>query len=167
MAARNGTLQTIQAQKASLGLTPFETEIDAIHQPSTLPTDLTRERGTVNKGDVVCLPSGNSREWRKSSAKVWYAYVQGVHHQGKNLTLDMLWLFQPYDTINGAVTYPFPNELFLSDNCDCGSRAIDATQVLGTVKVHWHVRNPRNCLISLFAKSSGRCTRMIVTTLSP
>jgi DNA (cytosine-5)-methyltransferase 1 len=56
--------------------------------------------------------------------------------------LDIIWLYEPYDTTFGSAYYPFPNELFLSDNCECGTSAIDVECVVGKVDVTWSPPDP-------------------------
>ncbi|GAB7360872.1 hypothetical protein MBLNU230_g0858t1 [Neophaeotheca triangularis] len=139
-------LQEVQKRKRALGLTPFKTSTrelarkswEVIARPDTIPAD------QVRQGDVICLPADNSGRWRKSSAKQWYAYVQAVQDDGKDRRLDVLWMYEPSDTTIGKANYLYENELFLSDNCSCGSDALDPAQVTSKVEVEWRVTDPSN-----------------------
>lgn len=72
--------------------------------------------GSIRIGDVVAVDSDVGGAW-KSSSRLWYGYVQAVD-QG---ILKLLWLYSPVDTSLSDMHYPFGNELFLSDHCNCGA----------------------------------------------
>ncbi|PKK51823.1 hypothetical protein CI102_3282 [Trichoderma harzianum] len=63
----------------------------------------------------------------------WFALVQSVHVNKKGMrTFDVIWYYQPVDTLCGLMKYPWKNELFLSDHCSCAETSkIDESEVLG------------------------------------
>jgi len=58
------------------------------------------------------------------------------------MKLDIIWLYESFDTTLGSAYYPFSNELFFSDNCACGRDAIDIACVEATVEVSFFVQDP-------------------------
>lgn len=56
--------------------------------------------------------------------------------------LDIIWLYSPKETTLGSAYYPFENELFFSDYCSCGDKAIDIACVAGKVQVTYFVTDP-------------------------
>ncbi|KAK4069670.1 uncharacterized protein Triagg1_6800 [Trichoderma aggressivum f. europaeum] len=75
------------------------------------------------------------RELSEGSADVdrWFALVQSVHVNEKGVrTFDVIWYYQPVDTLCGLMKYPWNNELFLSDHCSCSETSkIEENEVLG------------------------------------
>ena len=139
-------LRRIHAAKSKLGLTHFgldRSNNTALLTPKTQGSASPRITPCISVGDVVCLDADCEGNW-KSGSSTWYAYVQGrrVDEQTQATLLDVLWLYEPHDTTLGAAYYPYWNELFLSDNCECGRDAIDAAYVKGKVDVSWYAKNP-------------------------
>jgi DNA (cytosine-5)-methyltransferase 1 len=132
----------VELRKSKLGLTPGTFHNDANDDSrgnagaSHCPIPLLQKADHVVKGDVVALRPEDSGSW-KSTVPVWYAYVQDIREH----RLDILWLYQPSDTTLGNARYPFPNELFMSDNCGCDRSStrdsIDIDQVLGIAHISW------------------------------
>ena len=113
--------------------------------PQSPPESLNASTGlAVDEGDVVCVPP-NENGW-KSTAQVWYAYVQRVRvlkeRTEERTVLDVLWLYEAADTTLGEANYPFNNELFFSDNCSCGEDALDLDYIIGKVDVSFFATNP-------------------------
>lgn len=124
----------VSKRKLELKLTPLGV-VDTHQTPQNLHAS--EIRPTLQEGDVVCVTPDKGSRWRNPAA-VWYAYVQAV----RTTVLDVLWLYESGDTTLGAAFYPFRNELFLSDNCNCGDDAIDLDRVLYKVDIAWGVQNP-------------------------
>ncbi|KAL6697758.1 S-adenosyl-L-methionine-dependent methyltransferase [Trichoderma pleuroticola] len=63
----------------------------------------------------------------------WFALVQSVHVNKKGVRMfDVIWYYQPVDTLCGLMKYPWNNELFLSDHCSCTETSkIEESEVLG------------------------------------
>lgn len=85
-------------------------------------------------GDVVAVEADKATDW-KTPDTLWYGYVQDVTEQPKGLKLDLLWLYRPTDTACQKMKYPFENELFLGDHCNCGDHPIYAHEVIFKPKV--------------------------------
>lgn len=91
----------------------------------------------VQQGDVVAVIKDVDTVW-KGKSEYWYAYVQSVNKPSQkritttnsNTTLDVIWLYLPEDTILGQMRYPYANELFFSDNCNCGDAKLRLDEVL-------------------------------------
>ncbi|UPX09806.1 DNA (cytosine-5-)-methyltransferase [Ascochyta rabiei] len=76
------------------------------------------------------------------SGSEWLAYVQGIEYLRNGAQrLLVLWLYRPSDTNMCLAKYPIANEVFLSDNCNCGEREILTTDVSRTHSVDW---NPKS-----------------------
>lgn len=75
--------------------------------------------GQVKIGDVVCLARDVDGHWRDYEL-TWYAYVHDIeqNHDGQE-QLHVFWLYRPSETTCGNMKYPFANELFFSDHCNC------------------------------------------------
>lgn len=166
--------ETVQALKAKLGLTPLcqpqvatltpvsntpesslpDSALSAVQpvdavQPinAVQPIDAaTTSAVDIDVGDVVMLPPEKEGSWR-SVADCWYAYVQRIRIAKDGRTrLDVIWLYHASDTTIGSAYYPFPNELFFSDNCGCDTRhhqeSWDLEEVIGKVDVSWFSCDP-------------------------
>lgn len=92
--------------------------------------------GEIQTGDVVCVPRDTETAWR-DKAEMWFAYVQKIRNDGGQAILDVLWLYRPTDTTLGNQSYPFCNELFLSDHCNCHSDNLYASDIIGKIDVRW------------------------------
>ncbi|KAF2495582.1 S-adenosyl-L-methionine-dependent methyltransferase [Lophium mytilinum] len=107
-----------KAEKISNGVTPNDWE------PS--------------KGDVVALSREANSLWKKSKADIWMAYVQETHRDKKGeLFLSIVWLYGPEDTTIDMEHYPYQNERFFSDHCECSGPKRPASDVLDRVDVSW------------------------------
>ena len=106
---------------------------------ATCVTPVTSCNGTVDQhsvspGDVVTLPRDKDSAW-STDDPMWYAYVQGVHDTAKGRRLSLLWLYRASDTQCLQMHYPFANEMFLSDHCNCGDLPVYASEVSSRVSV--------------------------------
>ena len=112
-------------------------DIRATIVTDNFPKDSQNNEITVSVGDVVAVNSDTDTDW-KSKDSIWYGYVQEVrqHKQGKRLSL--LWLYRPSDTPCQDMQYPLANELFLSDHCNCGDKAIYAQEVVSKLRVAFY-----------------------------
>ncbi|KAK5168629.1 uncharacterized protein LTR77_005938 [Saxophila tyrrhenica] len=142
---------TISFRKRALGLTPLQTASPAnasILTPISLQDRASSEEPVldVRAGDVVTLKADTTGPWRIHSSQS-YAYVQGTrrsefkYNRGQKV-LDVLWLYRPWDTTVGAAYYPFKNELFMSDHCECRRHAVDISCVTGKADVIWFASDP-------------------------
>jgi DNA (cytosine-5)-methyltransferase 1 len=116
-------------------------------------TEVTDQVHTVQKmiksikiGDVLSVTKdGQGSVWKdeasqwKAASNCWYVCVQGIH-ESKNgqKSYDAIWLYSPADTMCGLMKYPWPNELFLSDNCTCSHKRVKEDEILDVVSVLWH-----------------------------
>ncbi|KAK5661753.1 hypothetical protein OQA88_9854 [Cercophora sp. LCS_1] len=116
---------------------------------------LSREEvSRVKVGDVIATPRDiDNPYWgatilgRAVDDGRWFGLVQRIHvtKQGHR-DFDVRWLYRPADTLCSILKYPWPNELFLSDNCTCedgSAKRIKENQVSEVVPVTWF-GNPNN-----------------------
>ncbi len=85
---------------------------------------------TIRVGDVVGIESDSETVWQ-SKADLWYAYVQGIDTSASGRqSLSVIWLYAASDTTCSTMHYPIANELFFSDNCNCGDGRFDPADVV-------------------------------------
>ncbi|KAK3067239.1 hypothetical protein LTR53_016003 [Teratosphaeriaceae sp. CCFEE 6253] len=133
-------------RKRVLGLTP----LDSLRQRNVVPvvrsvksiTASTSSSPAICSGDVITIAADAADVSWKASGNTWYAYVQAVRGTQRGKVLDVLWLYRTSDTTLGRAYYPFPQELFISDNCACGKEAIPIDAVISKVEIEWHVTDP-------------------------
>lgn len=124
------TPQFTGQHKATDALTPLSM---GRHSPEPL--------SSVDTGDVICTRPNSDGKWT-STGDMWFAYVQQVRPFADRTLLDVLWLYEPVDTTIGKAAYPFKNELFMSDNCNCGKDALDLECAVEKVKIAWFANDP-------------------------
>jgi DNA (cytosine-5)-methyltransferase 1 len=104
----------------------------------------------IQVGDVLAVTTdGEGSLWKdelsrwKTADDCWYILVQNIHESiiGKR-SFDALWFYKPSDTSCAKMKYPFPSELFLSDNCTCLNDKIKEDEVLNVASVQWHGSPP-------------------------
>jgi site-specific DNA-cytosine methylase len=142
---RCDTIPEIQAQissrKHDLGLPPWN--VAPVPWPCSAADVTETENLAIRQGDVICTNPNADDDWKRSKSERWYAYVTGLRDdKNGRTTLDVLWLYEPADTTLGNAYYPFENELFMSDNCSCGSHGIPIDAVVAKVDVAWFVHDP-------------------------
>ena len=121
------------AARADVARTKFVGPV--ITSPTRLQRDrhgrlLTLQPGTIRVGDVIGVDKDAETIW-KGASELWFAYVQGVKRgSGGQISLDVIWLYAPSDTTCSIMQYPIHNELFFSDNCNCGDGKLDAQDVV-------------------------------------
>lgn len=86
-------------------------------------------RKDISKGDVIAITPDKVTKW-KTKDNLWYGYVQGTTELKKGQALSIIWLYRPSDTACQLMRYPFENELFLSDHCNCGDDYIYAHEII-------------------------------------
>lgn len=135
-----GLADRIASRKREMCLTPWDTAptSEPAAPGSIVPISSARP---VIRGDVVLIEPDNGRS--RSTAARWYAYVLEVRKIRNNAVLDLLWMFQTSDTTLRDAYYPYANELFLSDSCNCGKDAYPIERAKGIIDVTWFVTDPR------------------------
>ncbi|KAF2088522.1 S-adenosyl-L-methionine-dependent methyltransferase [Saccharata proteae CBS 121410] len=97
-------------------------------------------KSKVVVGDVVLIHRDQEGKW-KDKAETWLAYVQGIKKDRRLAQKDellVLWLYRPEDTTIGDGLYKFPQELFLSDHCNCEDGVLTRKDVIRKVDVQWY-----------------------------
>ena len=98
----------------------------------------------VKSGDVVVLDRDVDGVWQNTS-HVWYAYVQNVSCDSKGIYFQLIWLYRPSETMIDTAYYPFANELFMSDHCDCENTwhaRVRPSDVRAVLPVHLFATQP-------------------------
>ena len=83
----------------------------------------------ISVGDVVAIPKDNNSAWKTDDAE-YFGYVQSVLNSEKGQALGLLWFYRPGDTTCLKMFYPYSQELFLSDHCNCGDPPVPANEVI-------------------------------------
>lgn len=101
---------------------------------------------SIRFGDVLAVTKdGQGSVWKdegnrwKAADDCWYVLVLAVHtSRSGEQDFDAIWLYRASDTACAKMKYPYPNELFMSDNCTCLQSRITTDEVLKIVRVRWH-----------------------------
>ena len=88
----------------------------------------------IQCGDIVKIKRDQSGVW-KTLDEIWLAYVQDVVIVNGKRALQILWLYRPADTICANMWYPYEDELFLSDHCECKGDPIFEDEIEGKASV--------------------------------
>ncbi|KAK8113924.1 hypothetical protein PG999_005993 [Apiospora kogelbergensis] len=109
--------------------------------------DIERLAHSIQPGDVISTPPDGvetDTKWRIEKSDCpeqeynWYGVVQKVHESRKTRSFDVIWLYHPRDTPCAAMKYPYSNELFLSDLCNCeGLGKVDAKDIIAKHDIKW------------------------------
>lgn len=94
---------------------------------------------SVKVGDVVALipDEADATVWRNTNWE-WLAYVQGTELlQDGTQRLFVLWIYRHHETNIFKAEYPYANEVFLSDNCNCSEGELLSTDIKGRYDVDW------------------------------
>ncbi|MCJ1246567.1 DNA methyltransferase Dim-2 [Trapelia coarctata] len=87
---------------------------------SKAPLLTQKSTANVKVGDVIKMKRDYSSDSRwTDNEEFWYAYVQRLHETESGVGLRVIWLDWPAHTTCSTMHYPFRNELFLSDHCNC------------------------------------------------
>ncbi|KAF3490506.1 DNA methyltransferase Dim-2 [Arthroderma uncinatum] len=119
----------------------------------------TSETGDILVGDVVAVKKDSLSVW-KGEEELWYALVQGFTKHG---SLQLIWLYRPTDTVCTNMTYPYDNELFLSDHCNCHEQRIPVHAVVKKISIDFFAF-PEN-QDSFFVRQTYRTKDETFTTL--
>ena len=88
----------------------------------------------ISIGDIVAIPKDSNSAWKTDDVE-YLGYVQKVSDTKDGQALGLLWLYRPGDTTCRKMFYPSPQELFLSDHCNCGDPPVLASEVLRKPRV--------------------------------
>ena len=91
----------------------------------------------VHVGDAVALPTDPLTPW-KSTDREWLGYVQSIKDTSKGRKLGLLWFYRPSDTQCLKTQYPHPEELFLSDHCNCGDSPFFCHEVIRKLRITYY-----------------------------
>lgn len=135
--------QRIKSQRdcriSRLGFARTQTEPPMMK--STLPKSRCRsyEGSLIKVGDVVAFePDVDDQKIWRNANEPWLAYVQRVEVlKGGVQRLFVIYLYRPSDTNIFRAEYPHKNELFFSDNCNCGERELLSTDLSGIYDIDW------------------------------
>ena len=100
----------------------------------------------VSTGDVVAIPKDTNSAWKTDDTE-YYGYVQSVSETDK---LSLLWFYRPGDTECKKMFYPYAQELFLSDHCNCGDPPVSTNEVIRKPQVAFG--EPENSSTEFFCR---------------
>lgn len=66
------------------------------------------------------------------------AFVQEVCEDTEGRYIKLIWMYRPEETTCGNMKYPYPNELFMSDHCECENTPYRISEVIGKLLVLWN-----------------------------
>lgn len=93
----------------------------------------------VRVGDIVALTPNETdcRVWRNTNWD-WLAYVQATELLKNGVQkLFVLWIYRHHETNISTARYPYDNEVFLSDNCNCTEGELLSTDINGRYDIDW------------------------------
>jgi DNA (cytosine-5)-methyltransferase 1 len=93
--------------------------------------------------DVVAFdPTDEEIKFWGSANWQWFGYVQRTVQQDDGVQrLFVLYLYHPRETNIFKASYPYENELFFSDNCNCTEGELLSTEINGRYEVAWMPSN--------------------------
>ncbi|KAI9857938.1 MAG: DNA methyltransferase Dim-2 [Vezdaea acicularis] len=140
-----------------------------VQSPTRMPRDksgniIPTRPTSVKVGDVVGTARDQGTSW-KGRTTIWYAYVQGIaERKDGSYRLKVLWLYEPSDTTCEVAHYPYSNELFMSDNCNCGSDPFTLDDVCCKPSVAFHAQ-PDSTGAEFFVRQSYQSDNASFVTL--
>ena len=104
-----------------------------------------RPKAEIEEGDVIKLKRDHSSDSKwTDNEEFWYAYVQRLEKSGSGTGLRIIWLDSPLHTTCSTMHYPFQNELFMTDHCNCDEKSpIPMTEVVATTSVTFSCNPPK------------------------
>jgi DNA (cytosine-5)-methyltransferase 1 len=107
--------------------------------PLTDPPSHPYNNELVQVGEVVTFdPTEDDKKFWGAADRQWFAYVQRTEaRQDGGQRLFVLYLYRPRETNIFNAKYPFPNELFFSDNCNCTEGELLSSEINGKCKIAW------------------------------
>ncbi|KAE8839483.1 hypothetical protein HRS9122_06088 [Pyrenophora teres f. teres] len=93
----------------------------------------------IRVGDVVATtPEKHDKKIWKNTSWDWLAFVQATQLLDDGTQrLFVLWIYQSSETNIYKAEYPFKNEVFLSDNCNCMEGELLSTDIKGKYNLDW------------------------------
>lgn len=90
-------------------------------------------------GDVVAFnPTQEEIKFWGAANWQWFGYVQRIVRKDPGVQrLYILYLYHPRETNIFKATYPYENELFFSDKCNCTEGELLSTEINGKYDVKW------------------------------
>lgn len=116
------------------GYTVIPTRDHQNHYTASQHACTTSSKGEVRTGDIVAIRSDTNTKW-KTKDEYWFAYVQDRKPTNGGHRLNLIWIYRPADTACQDMRYPYANELFLSDHCNCGDGPVYTSDVVRKVRV--------------------------------
>jgi DNA (cytosine-5)-methyltransferase 1 len=113
----------------------------SVSTPANRPPNICQpyESSLIQVGDMVAFDPDEDdlSVWRGTNYE-WLAYVQATKDlEDGTQRLFVLWVYRHWETNMCKTQYPFENEVFLSDNCNCTEGELLSTDVKGRYDVDW------------------------------
>ncbi|KAF2012284.1 S-adenosyl-L-methionine-dependent methyltransferase [Aaosphaeria arxii CBS 175.79] len=123
-------------RKLALGFPEDQEESKKTRSRTTSSGPVSRD--SINVGDVVEVQPDDETRW-SSAGQGWAAYVQGIKPlKNGDAKLDVIWLYEPSNTVISDMTYLVKKELFFSDHCNCDCESLLVSEVLRKCTVAWN-----------------------------
>ncbi|KAH8719464.1 S-adenosyl-L-methionine-dependent methyltransferase [Phaeosphaeriaceae sp. PMI808] len=109
------------------------------HVPTSIEPSCQAYKDAIKIGDIVGFDPDkkDQQKWKDTNGK-WLAYVQDVQLLASGAQrLGVIFMYRPRDTNIFKAKYPLQNELFFSDNCNCGDGELLSTDLVGKYHVDW------------------------------
>ncbi|KAL8840214.1 MAG: hypothetical protein Q9170_001421 [Blastenia crenularia] len=139
------------------------------HQARLTPSRhayITSSQGEIRTGDIVAIRSDANTKW-KTEDKYWYAYVQGRTLTSQGHQLELIWVYRPTDTACQEMKYPYTNELFLSDHCNCGDEPVYTADVVRKVGVSLYSYTEVTDAVEFFIRQTYNSSDSYWASLKP
>ena len=114
------------------------------------PSHAEKHQDKIHVGDIVAVPSDKDGSWKTTDSE-YYGYVQSVDSTDGRQALGLLWFYRSGDTTCLNMSYPFSQELFLGDHCNCGDPPIFAEEVIRRPLVAFS-NGPDTCGVEFFCR---------------
>jgi DNA (cytosine-5)-methyltransferase 1 len=121
-------------RKAQLG---FQTARDP--RPASTPLSRPYDGPWVQVGDVVAFdPRQSDKQNWKNADWEWLLHVHDIRLLRNGVQrLFGIYLYRPQETDIFTAKYPYQNELFFSDNCNCDDGELLSTDINGQYDIEW------------------------------
>lgn len=119
-----------------IGTSPLNQKLE-VRIPLDFRTTGVRSRHkpmNIQVGDVVAVPKDNNSAWKTDDVE-YIGYVQSLSMTDRGQALGLLWFYRPGDTTCLKMFYPYSQELFISDHCNCLDFPVLASEVIRKPRV--------------------------------
>lgn len=152
------------------GATPKKFLLAGVVIETPSPKKLLKQPFVPKVGDVIWTSPDTTGKWKdkkpaedQEPEKRWYAWITRIEWN----KIYVVWLYKPSETILCVGDYPWPNELFFSDHCNCDSEsgAMLMSEVAEKVEVVFHPKPGEEQEAEFFVRQKYRTNNPAFLTL--